>query len=203
MSPLEVSLAAVVGYLIGSVPFAVLIGRARGVDVLREGSRNPGATNVGRVVGRGAGNLCFALDAGKGVISAGWPLIAFGSEEARLVFGIMGLVAAIVGHSFSVFSRFQGGKGVATTMGGLLALMPSTLLIGLCVWLAVYFATRYVSLASICFGLSLPLSGWLLGHQEAAMLLAIFIAVLILVRHRSNIGRLLAGTEHRIPSRGK
>lgn len=196
MLPAFLALAA--GYLLGSVPFAVLIARRHGVDILKVGSGNPGATNVRRTVGKGPGNLCFALDAAKGLVAAGWPLLAFSGGPGEAA-ALAGLVGALLGHSFSVFLRFRGGKGVATTLGGLLALMPLVLLVGVGVWLAVFFTTRYVSLASILLGLSLPLTAWLMGDALPLpfLLLAVFLAVVIILRHLSNLRCLLAGTEYR------
>ena len=197
MTLLNILAVAGAGYLLGSVPFAVIIGRVKGVDILKAGSGNPGATNVKRAVGKGAGNLCFVLDALKGTLTAGWPQVVLAGVSNPLILGIIGLLAAIMGHSFSLFLNFRGGKGVAVTMGGLLVLMPWVLLIGLLVWLAVFFASRYVSLASMALGLSLPLSGWALHQPMEGILLSILLAALIIIRHRSNIGRLLAGTENR------
>ena len=111
--------------------------------------------------------------------------------------GIVALLGAIIGHSFSVFLRFRGGKGVATTVGGLLALMPWVMLIGAVLWLIVFFSFRYVSLASLVLGVSLPVSAALLGMDRLSIGFCAALAILILVRHISNIRRLLAGTENR------
>ena len=131
MNPILILVAFAVGYLIGSIPFGYLIAKSRGVDILSVGSGNPGATNVKRSVGKGAGNICFTLDALKGVVSAGWPLWipAVAPETASAAPGIIGLLGAIAGHSFSIFLKFRGGKGVATAMGGLLVIMPIVVLI--------------------------------------------------------------------------
>ncbi len=194
---LPLVLATLAGYLLGSISFAVIVARAKGVDIFREGSGNPGATNVKRVLGAKLGNTVFALDALKGFAAAGWPLLVYGAGPG-LGLGIAGFVAAILGHSFSVFLRFRGGKGVATTMGGLLALMPWVLFAGLAVWLAVFFlAGRVVALASICFALSLPASAaFFHGPSGPRFFLAVLLGALIVLRHRSNIARLLRGKEH-------
>ncbi len=194
---LELLIVAVAGYLIGSVSFAVIIAKQRGVNILKEGSCNPGATNVKRVLGKKAGNLCFALDFLKGLVAAGWPLLPFLGFSEPIHLGIIGLIAAILGHSFSCFLGFKGGKGVATTMGGLLALAPFVLIIGLLTWVVLFYTSRYVSLASIGFGLSLPLSGIFLTADTWLVAFLVALAVLIVVRHRSNIQRLLNGTENR------
>jgi len=196
---LALLLAALLGYLLGSISFAVLIAKRAGVDIFTVGSGNPGATNVLRNLGKGPGYTCFVLDALKGVaaVLVGYGVAGLvGTPEAAL-FPILALVGAIVGHSFSIFLGFKGGKGVATTIGGLLVLMPAVMGLGLAVWLLVFFTTRYVSLASILLGLSLPLSAWLLDAGAARLILALLLAVTITVRHHANIRRLLQGTENR------
>ncbi|NDV61821.1 glycerol-3-phosphate 1-O-acyltransferase PlsY [Puniceicoccales bacterium CK1056] len=186
------------GYLIGSISFAVLITRAKGVDIFSVGSGNPGATNVLRVLGKPYGYTCFLLDAFKGVAAV---LIGRGlSLQAGLdpqLLGIIGLLGAILGHSFSLFLKFKGGKGVATTVGGLFTLLPLVMLIGAILWLIVFLISRYVSLASLVLGVSLPVSAFFLKSDQASFWLCVFLAILILVRHRANIQRLLAGTENR------
>ncbi len=194
-------LAAVIGYLLGSISFAVLVAKRRGVDIFQAGSGNPGATNVLRVLGKGPGYGVFFLDFLKGFIAADWPMIARNcgwitvDEGTYLWMGIAGLAGAVAGHSFSVFLRFRGGKGVATTIGGLMALMPFVTLGGLLVWNAVFFTTRYVSLASILFGLALMPLAAILREPRALVGLSFMLAVLILWRHRANLGRLMNGTE--------
>ncbi|MFW6352778.1 MAG: glycerol-3-phosphate 1-O-acyltransferase PlsY [Verrucomicrobiota bacterium] len=195
----------VAGNLLGSISFAVLIARARGVDIFKLGSGNPGATNILRNLGKKAGYTCFLLDAFKGIAAAllGLALARLASEatgeavNAELC-AILGLAAAIVGHSFSLFLGFRGGKGVATTVGGLLVILPWVMLIGIALWLVVFFATRYVSLASLTLGLSLPVAAFFLPSVSPLGLgLCIVLALLIVVRHRANIQRLWKGTEHR------
>ncbi len=201
MTLFSVSCVVIAGYLLGSIPWAVLIGRFRGVDVLAGGSGNPGATNVMRTVGRTAGILCFLLDAGKGALAAGWPLVGFAGEAVSLELAIAGLAAAIIGHSYSVFIRFRGGKAVATTIGGLLVLTPSVMGIALVVWAVVFASSRYVAVASLALGFSLPLAAWILGEPASIRLVCLALAVLIWLRHRSNIDRLRQGTEHRFARR--
>jgi glycerol-3-phosphate acyltransferase PlsY len=197
------------GYLIGSVNFAVLVAKKHGVDILKEGSGNPGATNVKRVLGKGPGNLVFALDALKGFVGAGLPYLLLRIEETgsaadiHFTICVAGFVGTLLGHCFSCFLKFKGGKGVASTIGGLLVLLPIPILIGAAVWGLVFTLSRYVSLASIALGVSLPLSCWLLplftkltfGQPE--FWFAAAIAAFNVWTHRSNIGRLLAGTESR------
>lgn len=197
-APWVYPVSLLVGYLIGSVSFAVLISRARGVDIFTIGSGNPGATNVMRAIGKPAGYACFVLDAFKGVaaVLAGIRLASEAGAGPQLA-GIIGLLGSILGHSYSLFLRFRGGKGVATTVGGLFALLPPVMLIGAVVWIVVFLAFRFVSLASLCLGLSLPLSAYFIYDDPRAVGFCAFLALLILVRHRANIQRLLAGTENR------
>lgn len=190
-------LAAFVGYLIGALPFGYLVAKAHGVDILKEGSGNPGATNVKRMVGKRAGNAVFLLDFLKGAVATGWPLLLTMEGDSAIIAAIAGLIAAILGHSFSVFLKGRGGKGVATTMGGLIVLMPLVVAVGLLVWVVTFFASRYVSLASILFAVSLPVSNYFLANPPILIYLSLGLALLIVVRHRSNIQRLLNGTENR------
>ena len=184
------------GYLFGAISFAVLVAKSKGVDIFKEGSGNPGATNVKRVLGSKCGNMVFALDAIKGLLAALWPRLVF-EGELGLKFAVLGLIAAIIGHSYSVFLKFRGGKGVATTMGGLLAIMPLVLLIGLVVWAICFYSTKIVALASILFGVSLPIAALgLFGVADPRFTLGLILGVLIVLRHRSNIARMFAGKEN-------
>ena len=196
-----VGASALLGYLLGSVNFAVIVARRRGVDILKAGSGNPGATNVKRVLGKGPGNLVFALDALKGAAGAWLPALAVAAAgaEAAPAFAAQaaGFVGVLLGHCFSCFLGFRGGKGVASTIGGLLVLLPVPVLIGAALWAAVFLATRYVSLASLALGLSLPVSCWLLAYAPAEFGFAAALAAFNVWTHRANIGRLLAGTENR------
>ena len=194
----SIFLVLIVGYALGSISFAVLIARSQGVNILKVGSKNPGATNVKRVLGSRWGNIVFALDLLKGFVAAGWPLFFLGDQlDQSLLFGILGLFGAIMGHSYSCFLNFRGGKGVATTMGGLLALMPKVLAVGLFVWLIVFYTSRVVAIASICFAVSLPLGAFLkYGSWDLRFAFGVLLAFLIVVRHRSNIQRLLRGEEN-------
>lgn len=200
-------IAGVVGYLLGAIPFGYLVARSRGVNIFEVGSRSPGATNVRRVLGRGAGNLVFVLDALKGAAATGWPLVlaawrAAGAGASGLAvdptpFALAGLVGALVGHSFSCFTRFRGGKGVATGAGGFLVLMPVGALIATAIWLMLFFAFRYVSLASMVAAASLPVSAWAFGRPAMVIGLSAVIAGFVVFRHRENCRRLLQGTENR------
>jgi acyl phosphate:glycerol-3-phosphate acyltransferase len=200
---LPLLIAAVSGYLLGALPFGYLVARSRGVNIFTVGSRSPGATNVGRVLGMWPRNIVFALDVLKGAVAAGWPLlVAWGvirDYSVPSMLGYVGLASALVGHSFSCFTWFKGGKGVSTAVGGLLVLMPVVAAIATGTWALVFFTTRYVSLASIVAALSLPASAWLLsrGGGWLDVDVAALIALFVVVRHRANIVRLLGGTEKR------
>lgn len=204
MSPAWSFAAAFIGYLLGSLPFGYVVARAHGVDIFKEGSGNPGATNVKRVLGekfgrkgKNAGNLVFVLDAVKGAVAASWPLFAsIEYSEARLL-GLIGVIAAVLGHSFSVFTKFKGGKGVATAAGGLVVLIPVSCLIGAAVWLLTFAATRYVSLGSVLAAVAVPAASWLRGNPLPFSLVATALGAFVIFRHRANIKRLLAGTEPR------
>lgn len=200
---LPLVVALVVGYLLGSLPFGVWVARAHGVDIFKVGSGNPGATNVKRSVGKKAGNLVFFLDFLKGVVATVWPLLAArlagsdcacGGEQIERM-AVAGMVGSIIGHSFSCFIRFRGGKGVATSIGGLLALNWQVALIGVAVWVVAFYTTRYVSLGSILLAASLPVSAWLLGNTTFLTVFFGILGAFIILRHRANIQRLLAGTE--------
>jgi acyl phosphate:glycerol-3-phosphate acyltransferase len=204
-----IGIFALIGYLLGSVNFAVLVAKKHGVDILKEGSGNPGATNVKRVLGKGPGNLVFALDVLKGFVGAGLPYLLLRTEEtpaaAEIHFTICvaGFVGTLLGHCFSCLLKFKGGKGVASTIGGLVVLLPVPILIGAAIWGLVFLLSRYVSLASIALGVSLPLSCWLLplftslSFGQPQFWFAAAIAAFNVWTHRSNIGRLLSGTENR------
>lgn len=203
MNAFNIISVIVVGYLLGAIPCAVLIARSRGVDIFKAGSGNPGATNVKRVLGKKAGNICFVLDFLKGLLAAGWPMLgefasdlqANASIETNL--GILGLIAAIIGHSYSVFIGFRGGKGISTTMGGLLALCAPVVILAILIWVACFYASRYVSVASLAFGASLPILGLIFREPLTLVLFLLLLTLLITWRHRSNIQRLLNGTENR------
>jgi glycerol-3-phosphate acyltransferase PlsY len=202
-----IGIFALLGYLIGSVNFAVLVAKKHGIDILKEGSGNPGATNVKRVLGKGPGNLVFALDVLKGFVGTGLPTLVgyiIASQSFAIVIpgdafihGVAGFVGTLLGHCFSCFLKFKGGKGVASTIGGLLVLLPLPILIGATLWLIVFVLSRYVSLASLALGVSLPVSCFFLKLGQSQFWFAAAIAAFNLWTHRSNIGRLLNGTENR------
>jgi glycerol-3-phosphate acyltransferase PlsY len=191
------ALTALLAYVLGSIPFGVLITRALGLGDLRSvGSGNIGATNVLRTGNKSAAAATLLLDAGKGALAV-LAARALAGEGAAMLAGL----AAFIGHLFPVWLRFRGGKGVATFLGVTLALAWPVGVIACLTWLAVAFAFRLSSLAALVAAATAPLWFALLGPGQAAWL-ALALAALVFVRHHANIRRLLAGTEPRIGSKG-
>lgn len=202
------------GYLAGSIPFGLLIARARGVDLRKVGSGNIGATNVVRSVGRGWGYLCFLLDLLKGfapTLTAGILLDATTAppETIRQAAWLAVGAACVLGHVFPVWLKFHGGKGVATSLGVVLGVYPYFTAPGLLVfvlWVVATLWSRYVSVGSILASAAflpvfLALQGNDVPRLQPLLFFAAAIILLILWRHRTNIRRLLAGTEHKIGRR--
>ena len=200
--------AAVVAsaYLIGAIPFGLLIGFLNGKDVRKEGSCNIGATNVTRVVGKWWGKLCFLCDFLKGFLPVFIVMRLYPGQGWLIA---LTALAAMLGHVFPVYLGFKGGKGVSTAAGAALALCPLAVVIAGAVWAGVFFLSRYVSLASLAAALALPVSAWLLKFFAGFSLpltiglLLILFAVLTFWRHRSNIVRLMNGTESRFQKEKK
>lgn len=206
-----ISAAALIGYLLGSVNFAVLVAKRHGVDILKAGSGNPGATNVKRVIGKKAGNLVFFLDALKGLVAAGWPFVFFllcqypeslqfkHDGLVTVYMQLAGFFGALIGHCFSIFLKFKGGKGVAVTIGALLGAMPLNMACGGIVWALLFFTSRYVSVASIGMAVALPAIAYFLPGQGIGphFWFSLFVAVFIVYTHRTNIRRLMKGEESR------
>ncbi|MHC4788269.1 MAG: glycerol-3-phosphate 1-O-acyltransferase PlsY [Planctomycetota bacterium] len=199
----------VIAYLYGSVPFGFLAAKLlKGVDIRQSGSGNIGATNAARVLGFRFFPLIFLLDVSKGFLPtlAAGLLVAEGAYDPQPLVVGTGL-AAILGHVFPLYLGFKGGKAVATSTGVFLVLAPWAVLIAGAVWGVMFAAGRYVSLASISAAIALPAAVWLL-HPDAAGAgrylagLSIVGGVFVILRHRGNIRRLLAGTEHKIGARG-
>jgi glycerol-3-phosphate acyltransferase PlsY len=190
------ALAIVLAYLVGAVPIGVLVARAFGIgDLQRQGSGNIGATNVLRTAGRLPAILTLAGDIAKGYTAAA--IAAFAPEPPVAACA----VAAVVGNCWSVFLGFRGGKGVATGLGALLRLVPVAVLPAAVVWLVVTVVSRFVSLGSVLAAACVPLSALLLGYPASAVLGAVVVAAIVVLRHRENIARLLAGTERSVSVR--
>ena len=192
---LDFVVAAAISYILGSIPNGLILGKAIwGVDLRQHGSKNIGATNAWRTIGKAGGISIFALDFLKGAVSAYLGLHLGGSELAGVLCGIL----AIAGHSWSVFLAFKGGKGVATGLGVIAALMPMVTLIVFAVWFAIVYFTGYVSLGSIVGAALVPILALFFGLHTEFLILGLIAAVFIIYRHKSNIERLLNGTESKI-----
>lgn len=197
---LVVALAILAGYLLGSVPTGYLAGRLRGIDIRTQGSGNLGATNVVRVLGWGLGVVVLLFDVAKGVAAA--VVIPYltgyaGSDWLRVACGL----AAVLGHTFTIFLGFKGGKGVATTYGVFLGLATLPTLLVFFVFLIVVAAGRYVSLGSLVSAVLFPLLIWAMGEggrDQAVLVLACVLAVGVFWTHRGNLSRLLQGREHKL-----
>jgi glycerol-3-phosphate acyltransferase PlsY len=184
----------VAGYLIGSIDFAVLVARRRGVDIYAEGSGNPGASNVSRVLGKRAGAAVMILDLLKGVVGAGIGELVGGSELLGFVAG----GAAVVGHCFPIWHRFRGGKGVATTVGVLLWTIPLLGLALALLWAGVIVASRMASLGSLALVVLAIPGVWLWAEDGWSAVVMATISMLVIMRHAENIRRLLSGGEQTI-----
>lgn len=184
-------------YLVGAVPVGYLVSRAFGMDIRRHGSKNIGATNVLRTLGKGPAALTFAGDVAKGWLAV-WLAEAIGPEPW---WGAAGALLAIVGNCWPVFLGFRGGKGVATGLGAFLRLVPLATLPAMLVWGVVVLTFRYVSLASVTASVCLPLGAFLLGYPVQATLAASAAVLIIMVRHKENLARLFSGTERKLGER--
>lgn len=201
-------LTIIIGYLLGSIPTGFLLARARGVDIRTVGSGNIGATNVLRAIGRPAGVLVLLADFLKGWLAAAVVAECFAywlgsasDAQTREWFAICGGLSAILGHNYTCWLYFRGGKGIATSAGVLLALVPWALLAVFCVWVVVFALSRYVSLASISASVALPFAAWATKASLAVILVTAGMAALAVGKHGPNIKRLLHGTEHRLGSK--
>lgn len=199
--------AALTAYLIGSIPFGFIIGQCHGLDIRKEGSGNIGATNVTRVVGPWWGKLCFLLDFLKGFVPVGIAVLLVNEalvDPLRLMPPLAAL-SVVLGHIFPAYLKFKGGKGVATAAGAIFPLCPVAVICGLLTWVILFLITRYVSAASIAAAVVLPLVAallFVLKRPDApdsiiSVILFILLGILAIVKHKSNIVRLLNGTENR------
>ncbi len=190
-----------IAYILGSIPNAVWIGKVfKGIDVREHGSKNAGSTNAARVLGAKLGIFTLVLDISKGAFPVLLTLL-LKAQSLENILGISGIdavlvgICAIVGHSFSVFMKFKGGKAVATTVGVFIVIVPKALLLAAVVFFTVFALTKYVSLSSITGAASLPILVYLLYSDIPYTVFAGIVAFLIIIRHRSNISRLIKGEE--------
>ncbi len=179
------------GFLLGSIPIGYLVARAKGVDIFAVGSGNIGATNVMRALGRGPGILVFLLDVVKGLAPSLAVRLLNGSQELSFAAGM----AAVLGHSFSPFLKFKGGKGIATGLGMLLGSTPLVAASAFSTFFLAMALTMTVSIASVASGFSVPIFGFLLGDGPGLIVAYCGLAIYIIVRHRANMKRIRAGTE--------
>lgn len=205
-------------YLLGSIPFGLLIAKARGVDLRKTGSGNIGATNVTRVLGKKLGVVCFILDASKGLLPTLLTLVLIqprfrAAGHSELMFHWLWLItgcAAILGHVFPLYIGFRGGKGVATSFGVALGIWPyftCSALIAIGLWAYVALRSRYVSLASVIASIAFPVfllgsivlvPSWTLDALWPLLIIGIAIPAVVVIRHRKNIKRLMTGSEDKI-----
>jgi len=205
----------IAAYLFGSLPFGVLIAAAHGKDLRKIGSGNIGATNLARALGKKWGYFCFVLDVSKGLVPMllAAKIIKSPPQAVDLLVWLLVGVAAIVGHIFPVYLKFKGGKGVATSFGVALGLWPYFTIcaaFAVAVWIVVVLIWRYVSLASITASVVFPVAlallivavgAWKFTNLWPLLAASVAIPLMVIVRHRQNIGRIIAGTESRIFSK--
>jgi len=226
----------IIAFLLGSIPFGLLIAKSKGINIREHGSGNIGATNVLRVVGKKYGITCFMLDFFKGMIPAllGISLIQYGGQNQAMTIGALSNFAtilpssdsttaqamqlvtglcAILGHNYSPWVNFKGGKGIATSAGVFSAFMPAAIPLLIILWCLLFFTTRYVSVASIAVSIALPLTvisgSWFHGKiadgswNKPLFFFSVFIGAMAVWKHRTNIVKLMNGTENRFTPKSK
>lgn len=194
-------IAAVIAYFLGSIPTGYLAAKAKGVDIRAVGSGNIGATNVFRILGKTAGIAVLIID-----IAKGFGAVCFGRSLSGPDLELQAMVAglfAILGHNYTCWLKFKGGKGIATSAGVLLALTPAGGGIAIAVFILVFAISKYVSLGSISAAAALPFAAWATGGSLRLIILTAFVGAMAIYKHRPNIQRLLAGTENKIGSKKK
>lgn len=209
-------LIALGAYLLGSIPFGFLVAKARGIDIRSVGSGNIGATNAMRVLGKPAGIFVLLMDAFKGYLACGvLPALIFNTlaphysglyvffqnepVELQIRLTVLAGICAVLGHNYTCWLKFKGGKGIATTAGVYLALAPWAVLVALVVFILALLLTRYVSVGSISAAVALPVAVWVMTpHNLLLGIVTTALGALAVYKHKSNIQRLLAGTENRL-----
>ena len=196
-------LTALAAYLLGSIPFGFLVAKVKGIDIRSVGSGNIGATNAMRVLGKPAGIAVLLLDALKGYAAVAWLCLAVlkmfnvtsaDTESLRIIAGI----GAVLGHNYTCWLKFKGGKGIATTAGVYLALAPWALLVALVVFILAVLFTRYISVGSIGGAIALPTTVWIMTPNNLFLgFVTTALGVLAIYKHKANLQRLRAGTENR------
>lgn len=190
---LSIVAAIVASYLLGSVSFGILVATSRGVDIRSEGSGNPGASNIMRVLGKQAAIVVLLGDGLKGAAAAGIGASVVGPE-----FGYVTLLVAVVGHTFPVWHGLRGGKSVATAIGGIIFLAPAVGVVLALLWIVVVVVWKTASIASIAAVVPLVPALWLTGRSAAELFVALLITAFVLVRHTSNIMRIVTSSEQKV-----
>ena len=200
-------MVAVAAYLLGSIPTGFLVAKAKGMDIRKTGSGNIGATNAMRVLGKPAGILVLLADAAKGYAAVFvLPLVgvnlfdATHTTDAELFRScVIAGICAVLGHNYTCWLKFKGGKGIATTAGVYLALAPWAVLVGLVVFILAVLLTKYVSVGSIAAAIALPVTVWIMTPQNLFLgIVTTALGALAVYKHKSNLQRLMAGTENRL-----
>ena len=199
MSPaVALPLAIIAAYLVGSIDFAVIVGRMYGVDIHQEGSGNPGMSNVLRTMGRVPAAMVFIGDTLKGTIGAAMGWVASGSPDPAVHWAFLAGLAAVVGHCYPIFHRFKGGKGVATGGGVLLFTVPLVAVIEIAIWFLIFWLTKTASIGSmVILVITVPLLIWQ-GVTGLSLLWVALIIALVVWRHRGNIKRMVSGSEEKV-----
>lgn len=197
---------ALAAYLLGSIPTGYLAGRMKGIDIRTVGSGNIGATNVFRILGRTAGIIVLVVDGLKGWVAVEWGPVwvaallhmrGLGAADLEWL-RIIAAMSVILGHNYTCWLRFKGGKGIATSAGVLAALIPPAFAAGVTAWIVVCLLTRYVSLGSIAAAIVLPFATWAAHDSLRLIVIAGVMGVLAIYKHKANIQRLMQGTENKI-----
>ncbi|HOW35885.1 MAG TPA: glycerol-3-phosphate 1-O-acyltransferase PlsY [Candidatus Omnitrophota bacterium] len=201
--PVKIILSIIISYLLGSIPTAYLFGRLyKGIDIRQHGSGNVGATNAFRVLGKIPGTIVLLLDIAKGTVAVALVVDLLGLEG--IIFRVLAGIAVVIGHNWTVFLQFKGGKGIATGLGVLIGLtikiaaIRPVLLLTVATWAVVFLATGYVSVSSVTAATLLPLFMLLLNGSIELIILGVIFCIFVVLRHRPNIKRLIAGTESRV-----
>jgi glycerol-3-phosphate acyltransferase PlsY len=193
------------GYLLGSIPTAVWVGKAfHNIDIREHGSKNAGATNTFRVLGKRYGWLVLFIDVLKGVLAASLPhffeQMLEGYKDEFLILQLCGAFSAVVGHVFPIFANFRGGKGVATSLGIVIGINPYAAIVCLAIFLAVFLSSRYVSLGAMISALCFPFISYFMINEDASIMIVftVVLGVMVILAHRKNIDRLLKGEENKM-----
>lgn len=206
MAVLSYIIVALVAYLLGSIPAGFLVAKAKGIDIRTVGSGNMGATNVFRVLGKPAGIVVLIIDGLKGFVAAAWAcdalVVALNVPAGQIeTHHVIAGIFAVLGHNYTCWLGFKGGKGIATTAGVYFALAPLAAGAALATWILFVVMTRYVSVASIMAAIALPIAVWLTERSVLLGIVTTALGALAVFKHKKNIQRLMNGTENRIGKR--